>query len=110
VRKRNHDLVLEARAVLCEALGVEPPAPEDMIASLASVPLPPSKEPVTEATLGHEPLQKALFEEDRIEVPIHLWPAPPKRLIRISAQLYNSIDQYETLAAALKKHLGACAR
>jgi isopenicillin-N epimerase len=35
------------------------------------------------------------------------WPAPPRRLIRVSAQLYNSIDQYQRLAEALSKELAA---
>ena len=36
-----------------------------------------------------------------IEVPAFFWPAPPRRLLRISAQLYNTPEQYERLAAAL---------
>jgi isopenicillin-N epimerase len=30
------------------------------------------------------------------------WPAPPRRLLRVSAQLYNEIGQYERLVAALE--------
>ena len=47
-------------------------------------------------------LQDLLRAKFNIEVPIIPWPAPPKRLLRISAQLYNSLGQYEVLADALK--------
>ena len=29
------------------------------------------------------------------------WPAPPRLLLRISAQAYNHVEQYEQLAASL---------
>jgi len=48
-------------------------------------------------------LQGRLFDEYRIEAPVIAWPAPPKRLIRISAQLYNHLGQYSYLAAALRE-------
>ena len=47
-----------------------------------------------------EPLQ---FFDHHIEVPVIAWPAPPRRLIRISAQIYNLPDQYAYLADALRE-------
>jgi hypothetical protein len=32
---------------------------------------------------------------------VHAWPAPPRRLVRISAQAYNRPEQYAALARAL---------
>jgi isopenicillin-N epimerase len=91
-RDKNRALALEARGILCEALGVPPPAPESMIGSLAAVPLPDGD------ALG---LQDRLFRDHRIEVPIFAWPAPPKRVVRVSAQLYNTRAEYALLAKAL---------
>jgi isopenicillin-N epimerase len=42
-----------------------------------------------------------LYREWAIEIPVIPWPAPPGRLLRISAQLYNSEAQYAYLAEAL---------
>lgn len=38
-----------------------------------------------------------------IEVPVVPWPAAPQRLIRLSAQVYNTLDQYTRLADALRE-------
>jgi isopenicillin-N epimerase len=48
-----------------------------------------------------DPLQDALLDRFGIEVPVAPWPAPPRRLIRVSCQLYNAIADYERLASAL---------
>ncbi len=55
-------------------------------------------------TLYGDPLQDALFEHN-IEVPIHPWPHQPKRVLRVSAQLYNEIGDYKKLADALEELL-----
>jgi isopenicillin-N epimerase len=97
VMAANHALALHARDRLCAALGVSPPAPGAMLGSMASIPLPDE----AVRAEGLDPLQDSLWHQDRIEVPVHVWPAPPRRLIRVSAQLYNGAEDYDRLAAAL---------
>jgi isopenicillin-N epimerase len=103
---RNRALALDARRLLGAAVGTPAACPEEMIGSLASVILPDS---VTTETGWRvpEPLQARLFAGHAIEVPIMRWPAPPRRLIRVSAQLYNRGEQYARLAEALRKELAA---
>jgi isopenicillin-N epimerase len=52
-----------------------------------------------------DPLQDELLDRYRIEVPVIPWPHPPKRILRVSAQAYNQIEQYHKLADALKELL-----
>lgn len=106
VMSRNRALALAARKKLCAALQVQAPCPEEFIGALAAVPIPaapPKAGP--RLPLNEYPLQDQLREKDKIEVPVISWPAPPQRLLRISAQLYNSLPQYELLAAALLQEL-----
>lgn len=101
LRDRNHRLALEARDILCEALDVDPPAPDDMLGSLAAVPLPDGPADLELTPFDTDPLQRELNMEHGFEVPVIQWPAPPKRVIRVSAQLYNHLEQYERLADTL---------
>ena len=103
VRETNHQLALRGRDVLCEVLGVDPPCPDDMIGSLASLPLPDGDGRPSESPLYADPLQDLLLEQFRIEVPVIPWPAPPKRLIRVSGQVYNRDGDYEKLGRALAR-------
>jgi isopenicillin-N epimerase len=107
LRARNRALALEARGLLAEALDVGPTAPDEMIGSLAALRLPdaPTAGPVS--AFDVDPLQRALFERHRIEVPIMPWPGPPSRLLRVSAQAYNAIEDYQALARALRAELDA---
>jgi isopenicillin-N epimerase len=101
LRANNRSLALAGRNAICSALGIATPCPDEMIGSLASIPLPPgSPEPPTSA-LYADPLQDELLRGWGIEVPIIPWPAPPHRLIRISAQIYNRPEQYERLGEAV---------
>ena len=101
VRRRNRALVLEGRDILCDVLGIEAPCPDTMIGSLASLPLPDGDGGSVNDLFPFDGLQDRLLEDYRIEVPIIAWPAAPRRLVRISAQLYNSRQQYVALGSAL---------
>jgi isopenicillin-N epimerase len=104
--ERNHALALRGRKLLCDTLRMAAPAPEEMLGSLASVPLPDAVGDMRQSRgIFWHPLQRALLEKHRIEVPVMVFPAPPKQLIRISAQAYNSEEQFARLAAALHTEL-----
>ncbi|MGZ8937828.1 MAG: aminotransferase class V-fold PLP-dependent enzyme [Limisphaerales bacterium] len=104
VLKRNRSLALAARTLLCDELEIEPPCPDSMIGSIASLPIADGKSVKPPKTpLYLDALQEKLFKQWHIEVPVIPWPAPPKRLLRISAQLYNFLPQYERLGEALRK-------
>lgn len=104
VMRRNRELALRARDLLCDALRVARPAPDAMLGAMAAMPLPDGTESTAPSLYG-DPLQDRLLFEHRIEVPFVPWPHPPKRVLRVSAQLYNSMHDYEALAAALLLHL-----
>ena len=103
--EKNKSMVLVARHLLQEKLGIKIDCcPDEMIGSMAVVKLP--DEGVDEFYGGLiSPLQNDLWEKFRIEVPIIPWSNKRKRLLRISAQIYNSFSQYEYLGEALVKLL-----
>jgi isopenicillin-N epimerase len=96
--EQNRRKAIAARKQLAQALNVELPCPEDMLGSLATLPLPDG---------SYIELQDALLEKFKIEVPIVPYPAVPKRLVRISAQIYNTAEQYDFLGVALQTLLSA---
>ena len=102
IRQHNRRLVLDGRRELCDALGIPAPCPAEMIGSLASIPLPDGGAAPSSSPLYADPLQDELLERFRIEVPVIPWPEAPRRLIRLSAQLYNTPQEYGLLARALK--------
>ncbi|MDY7228483.1 aminotransferase class V-fold PLP-dependent enzyme [Hyalangium rubrum] len=98
----NRDKVLAARRMLCERLGVEPHCPEEMVGAMATVGLPDGFPLQPPPPFFLDPLQDRLFHEWRIEVPVTAWPQAPQRHLRLSAQLYNTHTEYQTLAEALE--------
>ncbi|MEH2394483.1 MAG: aminotransferase class V-fold PLP-dependent enzyme [Nostoc sp.] len=98
--QQNHQLVLQGRQLLCEALEVQPPCPEEMIGSMAVVPLPTMLENRDFMSIHDE-----LFDKFGIQVQMIPWQEKPRLLVRISAQIYNTPEQYEYLAKVLKELL-----
>ena len=92
IMAHNQMLCIEARAMLCESLGVSPPCPESMIGPIATIPLP-SGSPDAPA------VKHTLMEDWKIQIPV--WGTPSGTAIRISAQIYNSPAQYAYLREAL---------
>lgn len=95
-RTALRDQAREASALIADAWGVEAGAPAQMFAGMVTLPLP-SAEPATPESVANWRLK--LLREHRIEVPIiaidgHPW-------VRISAQVYNELSDYEALGRAL---------
>ncbi len=109
VMAANSQLARAGRNAICRTLGVVPPAPDEMLGSMAAVLLPGDPSPSTALSpLDDDPLQVVLRQQFGIEAPVLPWPQAwaageqvPRRLLRISAHLYNSMAQYDALAAAL---------
>jgi isopenicillin-N epimerase len=114
VRDRNHELVLAGRDAVCRRLGVAPPVPDAMLGAMAAVLLPERAGDGASSALSPldaDPIQAALMERHGIQIPVLPWPtpwtpgfrtdAPRRRLVRLSAYLYNDLAEYELLAEAL---------
>lgn len=100
VRKANHELAVKARRLLCERLGVEAPCPEALLGAMATLPLPDGfQERAKAGKIDAEQLR--LYDRFGIEVPFIRQGPPARRYFRISAQLYNSLAEYQYLAEAL---------
>jgi isopenicillin-N epimerase len=117
--EHNRRQTLDARKILCGAMGIENPntvAPENMIASLASVPIPGAPGGALRPSPRgyHDALQDALIERHALQAPIIPWPpaamcAPGKqggtRVTRVAMQAYNSLEQVEYFAQCLREEL-----
>jgi isopenicillin-N epimerase len=101
VMAANRTLALQARALLLKTAGVDAPCPEAMIGSMASIPLPPAAAGSPADRLNSEGLH-AWFRERGVETWLYPHPVP---LLRVSAQLYNDLNQFERLAQLLQEAL-----
>ena len=98
---RNRELALQARDMLCAALDLDPPAPNAMIGSMASIPLPTAEPGAPAARLDSDALCE-WFRDRGVRTWLYPHPVP---LLRVSAQLYNDPDQYRQLATLLAEAL-----
>jgi isopenicillin-N epimerase len=102
---RNRALALEARDMLCPILGIEPPAPDSMIAAMVALPL---DHLIPEADRRLQ-LSVMLRERYQIEVPILRWrptPTTESGVMRISCQAFNDRSDIELLARGMSELLG----
>jgi isopenicillin-N epimerase len=99
LRERNHELVVRARALLADALGLELPCPAELLGAMATLPLPANM------SMPAAALYETLWREHRIEAPVFEWSGRP--MLRVCAQIYNDLPQYQRLADAVASELGA---
>ena len=99
IMKRNHDLALEGRSIIAGAVGTELPAPDDMLGAMASVILPDAAGPPPGGDLS--PLMHELLDQGFATLVMN-WPEWPRQLLRVSAHLYNTPDDYRALAEVLR--------
>jgi isopenicillin-N epimerase len=101
VMQTNRALVLRARAHLFERLDIEPPCPDSMIGSMASLPLPQAAPGSVASRLDSDGLHD-WFRARGVETWLHPHPVP---VLRLSAQLYNRMEHFEQLARLLLEAL-----
>ncbi|MEA5538848.1 aminotransferase class V-fold PLP-dependent enzyme [Limnoraphis robusta Tam1] len=90
----NHKMVIEARKMLSDQLDIALPCPEKIIGSMATIILPDKIQLIPQ-------LQEKLWQQFKIEVPVIPWDNQPQKLLRISAQVYNTHSDYNRLVEAL---------
>jgi isopenicillin-N epimerase len=101
MRHHNHQLAWTGAQTLADRLGTQFTIPENMVGTMAAMPLPKAAGSSAEAAFA---LQHALLYQDHIEIPI--LEVRGRLYARISAQVYNQTSDIEQLADCLNKRLG----
>jgi isopenicillin-N epimerase len=96
VQRYNHDLAWQAAQYVSRRWGTALETPEDLIGTMATVTLPAALGATRDDALR---LRDALLFDDGIEIPVHAYRGQLRA--RISAQVYNDMDDMERLAAAV---------
>ncbi|NND02558.1 MAG: aminotransferase class V-fold PLP-dependent enzyme [Acidimicrobiia bacterium] len=97
VMEHNRALVAAGAEIVGAAFGSPQRTPPSLTGSMVSFAMPPGYP----AGARWDPMQDRLLFEHAVEVPIVEWPHAPDRVLRISAHVYNDLDDYRALAAAL---------
>jgi len=104
IMKENHDKVIAAVNLVTGRTLASPLATPDLVGSMAAVALPPNAHP-GRPTDYDDWLQDALLEKHSIQIPVWEIPGIAPRVMRISAQMYNEMPDYQALADALNIEL-----
>ena len=94
IQAHNRALCLRAANLLAERWGCAPAVPESMRANLATLPVPGPGTPERAVALRDQ-----LYDQHRLELPFFAFEG--RMWLRISAQIYNELDEYEFLAKVL---------
>jgi isopenicillin-N epimerase len=94
----NHDLAWSAATMLAARWGTKLGMTEDDVGTMVTLRVPASLGTTGEDAMR---LRDALLFEDKIELQVHaghgqIW-------VRISAQVYNAMDEYERLGDVVRK-------
>jgi isopenicillin-N epimerase len=93
----NHNLVTEGSKIVCDALGVKPALPGDMLGFLAPIEFSGDFKGIP---LESHNLRNKLYREHNTEAVFNYLDG--KMWLRISAQIYNDITDYVKLADIMK--------
>jgi isopenicillin-N epimerase len=100
VQQYNHELAWNGAQMLCERFGTRLEVPEEMIGTMATLPLPERLGSTKQESLD---LRDFLLFEENIEAQIHPWRG--RLWMRISAQIYNEMADLERFASAVEKRM-----
>lgn len=96
ITAHNHDLALSASAMLARAWGTRVGASQAYTGSMAMVELPIRRPATREGALE---IRATLLESHKVQVPINALDG--RYWARISAQIYNDMEDYQRLAGAV---------
>ena len=104
IYRRNHELALAARDLLCDRLGLTPACPDEMTPCMFSLELGPlTLGAASEDLPPHKRVNKLVRE--RFGYGLLCVPWGEQYLMRLTAYLYNSLADYERLADDLAQLL-----
>lgn len=100
IKERNRNLAIAGAKLIAQKLEVALPVPESMLGSIVNIPLWDDKIPDKFFNYYTE-VKNLLYDQYKIEVPCVLFPQAPPQYVRVSSQLYNSLEEYEYLGECL---------
>jgi isopenicillin-N epimerase len=101
ILEHNHALVWQGARLLVERCGATLDAREALVGTMATVTLPSAFGTTADAAMT---LRDELLFDENIEVAVHVWRGRVQ--MRVAAQIYNDLGDFERLAAAVAARAG----